>query len=419
MKESRLICEAYQELVRKGKHPNFLFVGGGVSAIVQFDAFASFAKDSGIPLCGIIYDHTPTSFSNKFKKDHVLNLEVDDYILLESGTGTPSTRGGQLQIFKDMVGGCFARIPRAVSMVSAKRIEDVKAEDNAFFFLYPACGCIPPYALDFLSTLNKDLVHVVLEEGIGTYLMTLRDWWFLGADRANGFRKALKTAALQILWPIVKRQQIAADHAMSTVPFTLFVKSDGVAKRNPIPCDYSAKTFEQLALQRNIPDVDYSNSIIVATTRFAEHGAIEYEIETLGFVVRLLQRFGYRVIIRPHPAEKDKCHYRAFGVEIDEYMDVPLESLLAHSRNHPAAVLGFMSSSQLIANALWGIPSICIAYVLGEQWSNLVKSNGAIRLLDREIQDAQMLFGDYVTFPYGIEALEELIASLHANKAKQ
>lgn len=411
MRETRQILAAYLQLIQEGKRPNFLFLGSGTPDAAQFSAFALFARDVGIALTGIVYDCAPANRPHRFDERHILGIGSDDFVLLRGAQEDVSSGKGFLHTFAQMLRGCFVRGSVSGKNGDVLSVEDLRSLETPFFFIYPASGCIPPYALEFLSSIDNDnIVHIVLEEGIGSYLMTLRDWWFLGVsrERSQG-AKLCKSLILHALWPIVKRQQNAANRTMTTVLFTLFTKSDGIVRKNPIPCEYCARAFDALSESLGVPAMDYSNTAIIATTRFAEHGASEYEMNCLRVVVPLLERYGYRVVLRPHPSERDTGHYKSLTVEIDECMHLPLESLVAHAKVPPSILLGFMSSSQLTANALWNIAAVCLADVLKEEWDRLAKENSAIGLLDREIRDAKSLFGGFVEFPCGVAQFEEAI----------
>lgn len=408
MSESADMLQAYFELKRQGKNPNFLFVGGGISHAAYFSSFALFARDENISLSGIVYDCAPAYKPVRFTEEHIVGVSCDDYRLLRRNPKNGARNTGVLSSLMDMIKGCFVKCPVSGPMEIPLTIENIKNFEDPFFFIYPATGLIPAYALEFLSSLNRSVIHIVLEEGIGSYLATLKDWWFLGIDRErNGTMRLVKSAVLHALWPFVKRKQAQAERAMPRVPFTLFHVSNGVLYKNQIPCAYGAKAFELLAANHGLPSIDYSNTVIIATTRFAELGGIEYEIASLEAAIHIFRQYGFRVIVRPHPGERETHHYAYLANEIDEYMDLPLESLIAYSKRPPVALLGFMSSSQLIANALWGIKGICLTYVLDEIWAALVKGNAAIALFDRDVQHAQKLFEGYVDFPHGIEQLRE------------
>ncbi len=412
MEEFSQIETAYRNLQKKGKRPNFLFIGGGLSDISQFDAFALYAKDIGIKLSGVLYDGSAQDSSNRFSEEHVLGIEPDEYELIHR-TNESGSRIGFFSALKEMTQGCFITLPSRLKSMSGLRLENLGEVEDAFFLIRPKCGSIPSYALRFLAIVEQEkVIHVMLEEGIGSYLMTFRDWWFLGVDRElDPLTRVLKSAALHALWPIKKRQQSSINRRITSISYTLF-EEGALFRRNAIPCHYFERALEDIGAQRGVPVFDFSNTVIIATTRFADFKAADFEIDCLGLVISILQEHGYRVILRPHPAEKTLEHYEGLSVEMDPNMDVSLETQIAVSRVLPVAILGFMSSSQLIASAVWDIPAISVAYTLDEKWAEMVRENSAIRLFDREIRDAESVFSDYVLFPRGVQELIDAIASL-------
>lgn len=412
MEELSQIESAYRNLQERGKRPNFLFTGGGLSDVSQFDAFALYAKDLGIRLTGIVYDGSVEGSSNRFSEEHVLGIESTEYVLVHETDGAKG-KTGFFRAFKEVVQGCFIGLPSRMRSLSSLQLEDLGEVKNAFFLIRPKCGFVPPEVLGFLATLEQDnIIHIVLEEGIGSYLMTSRDWWFLGVDRElDPLKRSLKSVIMHLLWPMKKRQLLSISQRMTAVSFTLF-QEGRVLRKNAIPCHYFERALEAIGEQRDMPALDFSNTVIIATTRFADFEASDFESECLGLVVSIMRGYGYRVILRPHPSEKLLDHYGLLDVEMDPHMDVSLETQVAASKVPPVAILGFMSSAQLIANALWNVEAICLSDVLSEQWSELAKENGAIGLLNREIQDAKGLFKDYVKFPHGVGQLEAEIASL-------
>lgn len=413
MSELSQIEGAYRSLQDKDRKPNFLFIAGGLSDVSQFDSFALFARDLDIDLCGIIYDAFSEGGADEFGETYILVIGPDEYELVRKADELGSDNSNLLHALGEIVRGCFVKLPTRFASVDGLRLECVGEIDDPFFLIYPKCGPIPSYALAFLATIEqRNVIHIVLEEGIGSYLMTFRDWWFLGVSREmNPLTRTLKSIVLHLLWPLKKRQQSRVDRAISSVSFTLF-KEGSALQKNETPCRYYKRALEDIAAQRRVKALDFSDTVIIATTRFADFDAIDFETSCLGVVISILQKHGYRVILRPHPAEKLLEHYKSLPVEMDSHMDVSLETQIAASQSLPAAILGFMSSAQLISNALWGVEAICLSDVLSDEWQALASENGAIGLLNREIQDAKRLFEGYIEFPHGPLQLESEIVSL-------
>lgn len=412
MRDEDRIKRAYDELVSGRVMPNFLFIGNGISHAAYFSAFALYAKEHGVDLRGIIYDAASSSRPNHFTESHILGINLEDSVFLRHDErGASKSMAASLG---EMVRGCSQSVALRAPSHDAWH-GDVGSCDSeeVFYFIYPAIGEMPAYALDFLSSIDRPVVRVVLEEGIGAYLMTSRDWWMLGAARErHPFMRVLKSAILGLLWPLQRRRQLKIGRRTACLPFTLFGISGDVAEKNSHVCACVSCVFDELAVAFDVPTIDYSNTVIIATTRFAELGAESFELTLLKEVVTVFQDMGLTVVLRPHPNDVDAERYGQLSVEIDDHLDVTLESLIAHSKELPVAILGFMSSSQLIANALWGVPAICISYVLGQGWAAAAEKSGGMRLLDRETQDAKELFSDYVMFPSSVAELEEAIAAL-------
>lgn len=411
--EATAISHAFEKLKQEGRAPNFLFVGAGTPHATYFSSFALFARDRDIHLSGVIYDCAQKSRPNHFSHEHIIGLDREDYIMLRRFSRTMSKKSQTIDNFKEMVRGCMLNPPVSKNGRKVIGLEELSELRDPFFFIYPATGLIPSYAIQFLLSLDREIIHIVLEEGIGSYLMTERDWWFMARDREHHpIVKVAKSAVLHALWPLIKDKQNRANEWMVTSFFTLFENTDEGLEVNKISCRYCKVACELIAKRKHVPNIDFSNTIIVATSKFGCLGAEKYEKDTLEIVLKILRDKGYRIVLRPHPGEPERDSFEDFPVEIDKRTDVPLESLIAVSKQRPVAILGFLSSSQIIAKALWGVGSICIIDVLYEEWNDLAKRNSAIRLSDQEVRRAKRMFRGYIDFPYGVEQLEKAIRLL-------
>lgn len=408
MKEMKKIQRAYEMLESKGVQPNFLFVGGGISDAIFFSSFILYAKVISLKLRGIILDNAPATAPNHFTSEHILGLSASDYIFLKT---TTEQRDNQSSALWSLIKSCFC--PKHIGPGRIQANHDItklsECHDSLFLF-YPASGQIPYFVLNFLSSINRPVIHIVLEEGIGSYLMSPKDWWYLGISREQKrLKRALKALILKSLWPFQRAQQSRLEKQLLRIPFTLFSQNRQTAIKNPISCEYATKAFLLAAEKFQIPILDYSNTVIIATTKFKDVGAQDACLPIIKDVISAVKQMGFDVLLRPHPGESSSEYYNSLNVEIDTHSNIALESLIARSARRPVAILGFMSSSQLFANVLWGVKAICVTDAESEKWNELARTNGAISLLNREILRAKDLFMNYVSFPCNIEELKSIL----------
>ena len=104
-----------------------------------------------------------------------------------------------------------------------------------------------------------------------------------------------------------------------------------------------------------------------------------------------LKEEGYRIIIKPHPREKNIDKYIKLGCEVDIRNDVPLESILAGLDVKPKCIVGITTTTLVTAKLFWNIPAISMA--------KLINRDSYGKEIVGEIDNFCKIFGTIIQIP--------------------
>lgn len=108
---------------------------------------------------------------------------------------------------------------------------------------------------------------------------------------------------------------------------------------------------------------------VLITTPYSEYGLVSLasELDLAEAVINILVKKGFDIIIKPHPAENANKYgpvltkFKPEQVRLS-YHKMPVESLVAAL--HPACVIGYTSTSLVMAKTMYNIPAITIIDIL-------------------------------------------------------
>lgn len=398
-----------KKLLSKGRSLDFIFFGGGPLHIAGFNAFIYYLNDSGKRPSGIVINGADDNRKHQFNIDSIIAIAKADYIYTEQ---------------KSMKPGSFFLI-KTIKTINAKIKTYINAQNmkkSACEASYSNCGPpiylitgdpsnVPDYMIDFFSLRNRRIVYVPIEEGTGTYRLSVSDWRKLPATRTDNFFKRVKMyAKIYLLGSVNDKIQKAFKSSVECFNFTLFNQSDASISPNKLACKYQSYAFDQMGRHCNVGTIDYKNSVIILGTNSDAFNAADFELSVLEDAICLIESYGFNVIFRPHPAIKDHSRYKKLGVPIDTNQHVPLEVLVARAEEKPCAIMGFLSSSQVFCNLLWDIPGITL--------DGLVKKKGlsySLRNFFELNENSRSLFKSYVTFSNSAEDISNLLSNLKAD----
>jgi len=406
------IVYALDELKKKGKDPNFLFIGDSVLHVASFNSFVRYMNGKGVSLCGVICNAIPYDRLKQYEEDSILGLPKDDYVYLENGKGV-DLREYPVETISDTA-RLFLNLMKQENASGSSTDLDILTEDAAskFFILYPGTDRLREHIWNEAFLSGKDPVRVVLEEGVGTYTQTPRTWFDLTIAKTNSkLGRLLKYIRWYVMLPFRKTLDRLLQEKTQCVRFCVFdYDNKGGLIANKVAAQNLSAVFRIAGEQEGIPSKDFKDKILIATTMlFEESSSQALETDVYGKVIDICRNHGMDVVIKPHPRDNSLNKYRQLGAQVIDDTKVSLESLLAFSDNMPLAIIGMQSSSQVIANSLWGVPAIFLTDLCEEAFLKH-DSNPRIKHFRLSCSRGRPLFSQFASSPQSYNELENCIA---------
>lgn len=252
-------------------------------------------------------------------------------------------------------------------------------------------------------TADFNLVSVILDEGLASYMWSKRDW-VQDAYRINQFSKSayLKYSIRYYLqFPLVtsllKRQGLIREEG-------LLVRINKKLQENEKIIQYYKKVIEanQLEVTTEVNEF-YKNSVVIVTQPFFDnHQLVDEDLRILKKVVDVAKRNGKQVVIKPHPRENSLERYEKLECKVDRLSQgVSLEILLNKLKNKPYIMIGFNSTALITGKLIANIPVISI--------QGLLRRNEIDKSLTSILDAFNNTFSAVVPQPTTEEELERLM----------
>lgn len=273
-----------------------------------------------------------------------------------------------------------------------------RKEGKPFYILRPVMPKLEFSVMLYNEGIRKNIVHVDIEEGLATYMRDWKGWLFEEIHTYNvveiwkqlgmrTWRKQFSEVALR------KRNELIEN--------TIFLPKRGGLIKNKRAIYYFRQTLNKMRTIYNLSEYEnYQGSIIICTQTYGEQKRITAgeDIKTIRRICGILQKRGYRVIIKPHPRERDLEKYAELGCEVDSRNDIPLESILAGLKEKPKGIVGITTTTLITASLFWGITTLSIA--------RLIKRECYKEEIVGEINKFCELFKDIVQIPERYEQIK-------------
>lgn len=406
------IVKAFDKLKARGKNPNFLYIGDSVLHVASFNSFVRYMHEQGVPLCGVICNGIPLNRLKQYEEDSILDLSKDDYIYLENGKDV-DLREYPAETIADTV-QLFLNLVKQGDVSGSSTGLDVLTKDAAskFYVLYPGTDRLREHIWNEAFLSGKEPVRVVLEEGVGTYTQTPRTWFDLTIAKTNSkLGQALKYVRWYVMLPFRKILDRLLQKKTQCVRFCVFdYDSEGCLISNKVVAQNLGVIFRTTGEQEGIPPKNFKDKILIATTMlFEESSSQALETDVYSKVIDMCRNHGMDVVIKPHPRDNSLDKYRQLGAQVIDDTKVSLESLLAFSDNMPLAIIGMQSSSQVIANSLWGVPAVFLTDLCEEAFLKH-DDNPRIKHFRLSCSRGEPLFSQFASSPQSYNELESCIA---------
>lgn len=242
-----------------------------------------------------------------------------------------------------------------------------REKGKPFYILRPVMPKLEFSVFLYNSDVRKNIVHITIEEGLATYMRDWRGWAF----------EELKSFDLPGLWNQVSMRtwkkvlcEILLRKNSEFIENTIFVKRKNELIENKRSIYYLKKTLNQLARKCDLTGYEYySDSIIVCTQPYGEQNGIlqNADLKAIEGLCEIANEMECRVVIKPHPREKDINKYEKIGCIVDQKGDIPLELILGGVFPKPRCVVGITTTTLITGKLFWNIPSISLARLVGRE----------------------------------------------------
>lgn len=264
-------------------------------------------------------------------------------------------------------------------------------EGREFYILRPVMPKLEFSVMLYNENVRKNIVHIVIEEGLATYMRNWKGWLF----------EDLHTHDMIAAWNQISMRTWKKHYSEAAlfkrgelIQNTLFVK-----KGKKFVTNRRAIIYFKWVLQRTKYIYDckayenYQGSVIVCTQTYGEQKRIldNADMHELEHLVKKLKEEGNRVIIKPHPRERNIDKYIKLGCEVDTKNSVPLESILASLDVKPRCIVGITTTTLITAKLFWDIPAISMA--------RLINHDSYAKEIVGEIDNFCKIFGRVIQIP--------------------
>lgn len=199
---------------------------------------------------------------------------------------------------------------------------------------------------------KKRIIYVEIDDGLQNYaplfrrrlLSTLRN------ERTRGFINIVrmeleqipKSMSIFILFNMLKRGGNYLD-------CKILEHIDGRLRQNEKIMGYFYE-----ALSENASEIPYEK-ISALEGKVLILGDYTEDTDLVSKLIHQLKNKGVTVVYKPHPRECDYNRIERYSCEIFDYRGIALEVILERLRRKPMALVGYLSSTLLYSEALYGI----------------------------------------------------------------
>lgn len=204
---------------------------------------------------------------------------------------------------------------------------------------------------------------VVIDEGIGMYMRDKKAW--LQEDLSNV--KTLKQkvsifSSIYILNPLMRNH---LKNSNEYKDFCLLKKCNS----SGFEPNFNAVMYYRNAIKKfatstgDLESYIYESAVVINTQPFYEYGQIcnDEDLNALKRVCELCKKKGLKVVLKPHPREKNIDRYGVLEYcVIDERKGITQESIICSLRVKPKVIVGFTSTTLVSEEVFDQIPAISL-----------------------------------------------------------
>lgn len=384
------IFEEIKGLTAANKRVNFIFIGDSVLHLASFNAFVLMMQDKGIQMCGVVCNSIDLSRrKSQFEAKDVF-LPVEDFSYIQCFN---------YQKKSNLPSGILEKMISPVPITKKYRTSNKQTKFEELFYLIGTDQGLPDNFYWKIAFQKKmPVMCILLEEGTASYLNRDLTLEFFRLRNGLDHRSFLSSMKKNISRRIHDKTEAKIREYADVERFSLFENPRSAQlKIDPHFSHWFNISLKQTADNANVRNVFSDNEIVFTGTNFAEMKSDSIEFSILKTIISCVQNSGFNFTFRPHPRTKNIDKYKSLGIKIDLNQKIPFEALLANSDPKPKAIIGFSSTSQITASAIWGIPCFSITGLLEDEHSS--ESSRLSKIIEAFIKRSRVMedrFCDYL-----------------------
>ena len=408
---TKQITTSFGALEKRGMQPNFLFFGDSVLHLSSFRALYSALDERGCQLSGVVCNAIAPGRKAQFGlRDISLFIPTRRFEYLENTVNIDlRERPSETVVASVRTSLRLKNVPSG-QHCPPTNLDDLAhlVQSGAMLYVHSEAKSFPKHSVDLaLLLFGAPLIDVLIEEGTGTYTQTDRSWFEISLLKTRShIMRLAKEARWALFAPL--NNLIQREYSMKVPRFSFCMFTQ---KTIPLEINVEFRDMYKKVLEQSKHDADYKNAVIFASTVLFEECESNADLPIIKHIVNIAGRYGIRVVIKPHPREKDLSRYASTGANLEEEVGSSLEELVAAAPHKPRCILGFGSSSQVMLNALYGIPAIDLSRLFASRndsaASNIERLSYAFK--SDHLERFRTLFSPYIV---DVKDDDELTAEL-------
>lgn len=281
---------------------------------------------------------------------------------------------------------------RYLLMKFAYRDVSKKKKDENLYLIAPSYNIdIGMYLYRLLR--HRHVVHLITEEGVGTYLGTLK---IEVPPPTFGLSSTIKNPRNLSKWQHYRIKKYIDKHHEIKDLRLFFQDDDGSVRVNEEIAPFFKKAIENEASKTSnrLKETDLSDKVLLCTGAWIRDKVFDDEdYRVLRAVCDDLHRRGYEIFLKLHPRDNffvdhaAELHARVF--------DVPCSLEVLCAVNPPKAIVGYSSTALVTANLFWNIPAFCLCGMLDQSKLDI--------LYQKESLNFSSVFKRYLILPQSLD----------------
>ena len=391
-----MYIEDVEELLKNDEHCNFLAMVITPYHAVGVEAAVLYLQSIGVEAKGyvLLTAHPSTGMAVKESNFSLINGQVK-FLEFEYAFSKRQS---------------FIKELRNKTRLIKSVCKNDKATDEAFYFVWTES------INNLLSSIrqcraNNRIKLIKIDDGAGSYIDAFHRRMSYGTWEA-GKKNILRKLRNYFVAYIKSSSYFVADFAIenklrktnSFINANVFERVSGKLRKNEDFVQFYETAFSNEAKKNDFEC--FENAIVINSQALFEFGILDKEIENEIYrnLAVLLRDFSIKIVVKPHPREKNLVKYSGYGWFLYQQNNISQEIILAQLTQKPICIISVYSSTLLNANGVFGVPVVSLAKILYKK-----RIDKSLRMiLERYIAQ----YKDIIMFPDSFEEFKVILKKL-------